>query len=180
MNQRKNEKDSGSPGIRRTVEIGGVSKKELLQQLSTRNVSLNAYAEQLFADERFTTSEVERTLLTVERSVEELGFPEGATLPQVFEQASKLGFAPCPLELAVHLRLRYTDQEDGGSASVPGSNQAPARSITIASEPLSEDDEVPKGFYLRKIEGTLWLRGYRCDAEHVWQGEDRFVFALTP
>ncbi len=179
MTEQTSKKDCGSLGIQRTVEIGSVSKKELLRQLSKQNVSLNAYAEQLFADERFTTSDVRRMLLTAELSVGDLGFPEGTTLPQVFEQASKLGFALCPLELASHLRLQYTEQEDGGSLSVPGSNQAPIGSITVASEPLSENDEMPKGFYLRKIDGTLWLRGYRCDAEHVWQPEDRFVFILT-
>jgi hypothetical protein len=32
------------------------------------------------------------------------------------------------------------------------------------------------GFYLRRIRGVLWLRGYRSPAEHVWEAADRFVF----
>lgn len=172
MNAKK-EHDSVRPGIRRHVRSGGVHKSELIRQLSERQIETNVYAEQLFADERFTTSDVRILLPTIELSVGELGFPEGATLPQVFEKAAELGFQRCPLELAPHLRLQYGEQSDGGSASLPGGNQAPQGS---ASEPLSDDHKFPKGFYLRKIDGMLWLRGYCCDFEHVWQESDRFVF----
>lgn len=178
MNEKESKEHPKVPTARWHVQIGGVSKNELMQQLNEQRISLNAYAEQLFADSRFTTSDIRRMLLAVEVSVADLGFREGATLPQVFRQASKLGLALAPLELAVHLRLQYKDQPDGDSAGKPGSNQAPAGSITIASEPLSEDDEIPKGFYLRNIDGTLWLRGYRCDAEHRWRADDWFVFTF--
>ncbi len=176
MNKRKSEAYSDSPAVWRNMHVGGMSKSELTRRLNELRIAMNAYAEQLFADERFTTSDVRRTLLTAELSVAELGLPDGARLPQIFEKASELGLNLCPLELAPHLRMQYTEQADGGSLSVPGQNQAPEGSITIASEPLTDDHEFPKGFYLRSIEGTLWLRGYRCDFEHVWQAEDRFVF----
>jgi hypothetical protein len=32
--------------------------------------------------------------------------------------------------------------------------------VTIASPALTDDYETPKGFYLLKICGELWLRGY--------------------
>jgi hypothetical protein len=32
------------------------------------------------------------------------------------------------------------------------------------------------GFYLRRIQGVLWLRGYRSALEHIWSADDRFVF----
>jgi hypothetical protein len=46
----------------------------------------------------------------------------------------------------------------------------------VISTELTEDHDVPKGFYLRRIEGALWLRGYRSGPEHVWSPEDRIVF----
>ena len=46
----------------------------------------------------------------------------------------------------------------------------------MIADQLSDDDEVPKGFYLRRIEGVLWLRGYRAGAEHVWSPDDRLLF----
>jgi hypothetical protein len=56
-------------------------------------------------------------------------------------------------------------------------HRAPAGSITIASSPLDDRDETPKGFYLRRVDGTLWLRGYRSSPAHVWDPEDVFVFS---
>ena len=42
--------------------------------------------------------------------------------------------------------------------------------------PLDASEETPRGFYLRNINGTLWLRGYWSDDEHVWAPGDLFVF----
>lgn len=39
-----------------------------------------------------------------------------------------------------------------------------------------EDDDFPKGFYLRRINDALWLRGYRADHLHVWNPYDHFIF----
>jgi len=47
----------------------------------------------------------------------------------------------------------------------------------VASAPLAQDDETPKGFYLRRIEGVLWLRGYRSWPGHIWSPQDMFVFS---
>jgi len=176
VTERKNENNPDGSVIERAVDIGGFSKAELLQKLREKHILLNAYAEALFADERFTTSDVRCTVVIVELSVGDLGFPEGATLLQVFEKAAQLNWTLCPLELAPHLRIQYTEQIDSSSASMPSQNKAPEGSITIASKPLTDNHEFPKGFYLRSIEGKLWLRGYRCDFEHVWQAKDRFVF----
>jgi hypothetical protein len=72
--------------------------------------------------------------------------------------------------------LQYLDQPEGYWDQPVRHHQAPSGSITIASEPLSEDDDFPKGFYLRRIKGVLWLRGYRSGAEHIWEPGDHFLF----
>jgi len=51
--------------------------------------------------------------------------------------------------------------------------------ITIASEPLTQDDDFPKGFYVRRIKGALWLRGYRAGAAHIWEADDHLLFCQT-
>ena len=48
--------------------------------------------------------------------------------------------------------------------------------VVVASPPLDERDETPKGFYLRRIHGVLWLRGYWSWAGHVWSPQDVLVF----
>lgn len=97
-------------------------------------------------------------------------------IAQVFDRAAERGFVLCPLELAAHLRLQFTDQPEGFLGHPPSTNRAPPGALTIAAHPLVADDGVPMGFYLRRIRGVLWLRGYRSPAEHVWSASDRFVF----
>jgi hypothetical protein len=163
------------PTITRIVEVGGLTKSQLIQELKRCSVSMNEYGEILFADERFMTSETKYSLKTVELTVMDLGFPDGATTAQLFKRASELGLELCPLELGPHLRLEYLDQPEGYSGNST-QHQAPSGSITIASEILTEDVDFPKGFYLRKMNGVLWLRGYIADQLHVWKPEDHFIF----
>ena len=78
---------------------------------------------------------------------------------------------------AVFLRLHLTDQRESGNTVLNGTHRAPDGAITVLSEPLSPEDTFPKGLYLRNVSGTLWLRGYVCDADFVWSPSD--VFALS-
>jgi hypothetical protein len=164
------------PFRHRTVEVGGLTKSQLIEKLQKSFIMMNEYGERLFADDRFTTSEIKYTLQTVELTVGDLGFPDGATTAQIFSKAREFGLELCPLELGPYLRLEYLDQTEGFSGDSLQRHQAPSGSITIASEILTEDDEFPKGFYLRKINGVLWLRGYRADHLHVWNPDNHFVF----
>jgi hypothetical protein len=125
------------------------------------------------------TYDTKYRLQTVELTVGDLGFSDGATTTQIFKRASELGLELCPLELGPYLRLEYLDQAEGYSASALQQHQAPSGSITIASEILTKDDDFPKGFYLRRINGMLWLRGYRADHLHVWNPDDHFIFCQT-
>ena len=93
-------------------------------------------------------------------SVAELGFGEGATYGQLIARALESGLAECPLELGPHLRLQFLDQPEGAAGLPATHGRAPPGAITVASSPLDERDETPKGFYLRRIDGVLWLRGY--------------------
>ncbi len=164
------------PIITRTVTIGGLTKSELLQALQRNSISLNESAERLFDSPHFTTSPTRSTISTVELRVCDLGFPAGATSAEIYDRARALGLSLCSVELGPHLRLDYLDQPEGYWDQPVRQHQAPSGSITIASEPLLEDDDFPKGFYLRRILGVLWLRGYRSGPEHIWEPDDHFIF----
>lgn len=167
------------PVVLRTVEVGGFTKLQLIQKMRQYSILMNEYGERLFADDTFTTSDIKYCLQTVELTVGALGFLDGATTAQIFRKASELGLELCPLELGPYLRLEYLDQPEGYSGTPLQRHKAPSGSITIASEILSEDDDFPKGFYLRVINGELWLRGYRADHLHVWDPDDHFIFCQT-
>ncbi len=158
------------------LRIGGVSKDQLLRQLDLKGVQLNSAAQDLFAHDLFTTEATPVNLEVHELAVEDLGLARGGTNQEVVKAAAILGLAPCPLEVAPHLRLQYIGQPEGHIGHPETKNCAPPGSMTVISVPLSDDYETPKGFYLRKISGTLWLRGYRSDNEYIWSAKDRLAF----
>jgi hypothetical protein len=167
---------SGRASIPAAVRVGGVEKSELLQDLRAHGVQLNRAAEMLFQDRRFVPLGQSRVVELATVCVAELGFREGATYDQLIARALESGLVECPLELGPHLRIQFLDQPEGGpAAAAPG--RAPAGSIAVASCPLDQGDETPWGFYLRRIDGVLWLRGYWSWGGHVWSPEDVLVFA---
>jgi len=160
----------------RTLRSGGVAKDELLSRLEAAGVRLNEAGRTLFGDPRFTTSPTASRVDGVETSVAALGLADGATFATIVERAAAHGLSLCPLELGPHLRLELVDQEEGFVGQPASQHRAPPGSITLASAPLAEDDETPKGFYLRRIEGVLWLRGYRSWPGHHWSPQDMLFF----
>ncbi|MFD1848896.1 helicase [Oceanobacillus bengalensis] len=167
------------PVITRTIEVGGLTKSQLIQKMQQQSILMNAYGKRLFSEDKFTTSDTKYTLKIVELAIRDLGFPRGATMPQIYKRANELGLELCPLELGPHLRLAYLDQPEGYSGKPSLRHEAPSGSITIASDIISEDDNFPKGFYLRKMSDVLWLRGYIADHLHIWSPDDYFIFCQT-
>lgn len=172
--------DGHPASIPDTVRVGGRSKSELLQALREHGVELNHAAETLFEDPRFTTLERADDVEIAVYSVSELGFAHGTTYDRLVQRARELGWAECPLETGPHLRLQFLHQPEGAIGLPTTHGRAPPGSITIASPPLDDRDETPKGFYLRRVHGVLWLRGYRSWSGHVWNAEDVLVFSRRP
>ena len=161
------------------VHIGGMDKRELIQALRQQSVQLNQAAEVLFDDPRFTPLPQSKVIEIALVSVSALGFGEGATYQQLTERALKSGLVECPLELGPHLRLQFPDQPEGSAGRPATQHRAPPGSITIASSPIDDCDDTPKGFYLRRIDGVLWLRGYWSWPGHIWSPEDVLVFSRS-
>jgi hypothetical protein len=159
------------------VRVGGQSRAAIIDALQNADVHLNVHAETLLAHPVFDDS-TEQTLHIVERTVEQLGFEQGAVQSQVFAVARDQGLELCPLVTGPYLRLAMMDQADAPD-SVLSQGRGPSGAVHIASELVSEDPEYPKGFYLRVVEGQAWLRGYRCDDEYVWAPGQRLAF-LSP
>ncbi|WP_331240286.1 hypothetical protein [Lacticaseibacillus paracasei] len=158
-----------------SINVDGHTKKELRQALNRANVQLNPHGESLFDDPRFTVSPQAHPETVVFVTVADLGFPNGANLPTIFQKAESIGWQLCPLELAVYLRLQWQGQEKSTN-NILHKHEAPQGAVTVASPVIDPDPNHPKGFYLRNIDGQLWLRGYICDDEYVFYPEDRFAF----
>jgi hypothetical protein len=162
------------------ILYGGMNSRQLLEALKANHIQLNASAIALFEHPDFVTSTHQSQLEVVQVSVADLGFVNRATTRDIYAKAYTHGLALCPIEFAAYYRLGYLEQPEGSIGFAATQHCAPPGSVTIASQAISADDTVPKGFYLRCIEGSLWLRGYSCDAAHVWSPQDVFAFAVTP
>jgi hypothetical protein len=111
----------------------------------------------------------------VERTVEDLGFEHGAVQSRIYAAARDHSLELYPLATGPYLRVAMMGQANT-SDSVLSAGRAPAGPIHVASEPVSDFVEYPKGFYLRVVERKTWLRAYRCDDAHVWAPDQRFAF----
>ena len=159
----------------RTFLVGGLSHGELLARFTETGVLLNTHAEALLAEALGEGASEAEAVSVVERSVRELGLPEGGTLPEIYDRAESEGLRLCPSATAAYMRLVTTDQASAPDI-VLSSGRAPTGSLTVATPRLRKDDDFPAGLYLRVIDGQSWLRGYTCDDQHVWAADDRFVF----
>ncbi|WP_028281100.1 hypothetical protein [Arthrobacter sp. H5] len=158
------------------VRVGGQSRTEVVQALRDVSVQLNARAETLLTHPAFDAPR-DQTLRIVERTAEQLGLEKGAVQSQVFATARTQGLELCPLVTGPYLRLALMDQANAPD-SVLSAGRGPTGAIHIASEPVSEDVDYPKGFYIRVVDGQAWLRGYRCDDTYVWAPKQRLAFLL--
>ncbi|MBL7543938.1 MAG: hypothetical protein JNL11_08985 [Bdellovibrionaceae bacterium] len=149
--------------IFKEITVGGLEKDQLIQRLSEAGIQFNKYALALFAYPQFSPSlEIEKVKL-VKVSLAELGLKGSCTIEEFSTITSLLGLKLCPLYLAAFLRLEYLNQPEGPY-------------LTVASQKPNEDENFPSGFYLRKFESVLWLRGYRADGFADWPGSNEFVF----
>jgi NADH dehydrogenase [ubiquinone] 1 alpha subcomplex assembly factor 1 len=96
-----------------------MSKAELLSALERKGIQLNRIALDLFAHAGFRTSPECSTLEITHISVAELGYEHGAMLGQIFERAANHGLELCPLELAAHLRIAFTNMSSVDNEVMP-------------------------------------------------------------
>lgn len=158
------------------LRVGGKERAALQQELDAHGVGLNDSARALLAEPVFEARPAE-VITVARRTVGSLGLPAGGPLSAVLAAVEEQGLLLCPPDTGPYLRLVLTDQAPSQDRTLQV-GQAPEGSLTIASAPVSPDDEFPKGFYLRVVEGVRWLRGYRCDDLHQWAAEDAFVVRL--
>lgn len=156
------------------LRVGELSRSELLTALKESEVLLNASANVLLNSAAFDRQKLE-SFHVLQLTVGQLGFDDGATLPSIFAKAQEAGLSLCPSITGPYLRLAMTSQAPAPD-SVMSNGSAPSGSITIASAPLRDDDDFPKGFYLRAVNDVLWLRGFLATERHIWSRNDCFAF----
>ncbi len=145
------------------VETGGKSKNELKTELKSRDIKISGWTDHLLESEKFVISKNKEKINLVSLTVNDLGFPNGATIEGIFERAKELGLGLCPPEVGPLLRLAYLGD----------------RWLLIGMEPIFDRDGDPNVFTLNRYEGELWLYARGARAGHGWHSDRRFVFRLA-
>jgi hypothetical protein len=147
----------------REIVTGGLTREQLLDRLAENKVRFNGYAERLFRHPAFSPGETRERAELVTLTLPDLGLPNPCSFPAIAGKGSALGLRLCPLPLGAFLRLAYLDQPEGPY-------------LTVASPAPESDEDYPKGFYLRRYDGAVWLRGYRASGACEWPAGGAFVF----
>ena len=145
-----------------TLTLGTRPIADLVASLRHSSVRFNAYAEALLAAGRVQVAPVPRQVTVVVHTVGEIGWASGAPLDTVLRDVTGRSLAPCPLEVALLLRLAWRDE-------------VVSPRITVASN-RTADEAQPRGFYLRDDPEGCWLRAYVASDDWVLAPEERLAF----
>jgi hypothetical protein len=153
--------------IFKEISIGGLTKEQLISQLTEKGVQFNKYANVLFEHPNFIPSDKPERVTLVTVKLQDLQLSNPCSFEQIVSKALNLGLKLCPLYLGAFLRLSYLDQPEGPYLTIASFEPEPKHEI---------DENYPNGFYLRNFESSLWLRGYRATGEPEWPLDNEFIF----
>ncbi len=157
------------------IKIDCFSKEQIKEKLKQYGIRINHYAEEYFSHSNFSLEFMDNKLVVI-ASLKEIGFENGATLPELFNILPQTGLKPCSVETGLLLRLVWKNQPESQNNILSGTHEVPNKSVTVLSEFLEQNNSFPKGLYLRNVDVVLWLRGYICDLEYVFPGDALFAF----
>ena len=144
------------------VTIGGQSKEELIEEVKAKFI-VPSSAESILKSPDFTVSKQKENLTLIHLKVQDLGFPIGAMVKEIFAKAEKLGLELCPAETGPQLRKQYLDQPLD-------------EWFLIGMKPITDSVGNPDVFNLDRNEDGLWLRSYWTDPDGWWCSDFEFVF----
>ena len=153
-------------------------KIQIWHKLEMHSILINHYAEVFFTHPAFLTENTSEMTVAI-ASLREIGLENGATLNEIFRHIEKSDFKPCQPNTGLFLRFAWENQPESQNAILSGIHCSPEQAVVVFSEPIETDDAFPKGLYLRNVDGRLWLRGYVCDSEYRFSGNDLFAFEKT-
>jgi len=85
------------------------SPEKVEKELVNKNMYLSDWGKDILYKTKFSQEKKEYNL--VRFTVEQLGFPNGATTEQIYQRAQDLGLELCPAEVGPHLRLQASDKD---------------------------------------------------------------------
>ena len=128
------------------------------EALDSRNIYLTDWSRDILKKTEFSQERQKYELARF--TVEQLGFPNGATTQEIYDKAKKLGIGLCPAEVGPHLRLKY-----------PGGEW-----MLIAMKQITDRSGDPDVFDLGSLGVRLELSSSGARPGRRWGGGSEFVF----
>jgi hypothetical protein len=143
-----------------SIEIGGKTKEQLQAELKEKEVYISQWGQELLDSKDFETASEPEHADLVRLTVEDLGFPLGATTDEIYAKAAELGLELCPAEVGPQLRLAYTGNDW----------------MYIGMKQITDRGGYPFVFFLREDGGELELFASHARADEPWDSVVQFVF----
>ncbi|MBI2012908.1 MAG: hypothetical protein HYS88_00430 [Candidatus Colwellbacteria bacterium] len=149
----------------RTITLGAFFKdvNSIKKALEKNGFQVSDWAADLMSQAAFRLATESIDVDLVRLTVAELGFPEGATLQEIYARGKELGLNLCPAEVGPALRYQYPDQPKG-------------EWLTIAMEPIAGSDGRPLVLYVDHGRDARWLDAHWSSPGSFWRSENQFVF----
>jgi hypothetical protein len=149
---------------RETIEIGGKTAEELIQELEESNMNISQRTESMLLNkEEFIHTENREEITLIRLTVRDLGFNTSATTDQIERRAKELGLELCPPDTGPNYRLQYKDQ--------------PLNEwVRVGMKPIHDSVDDPDVFDLGRIDDGLWLNGSWANPDDEGDPDDQFVF----
>jgi hypothetical protein len=147
--------------IWKTIELSTKTPEQYTKELTNKGNQINIYAQQILNKIEPLKSPEQINLVVF--SVEQLGFPNGATFEEIYDKARSMGLELCPPQVGPELRLSYTDQPNN-------------ECLLIAMDPIDDADGDPRRFVVSRNDSEPWLHDGSGDLGRRWNGSSRFVF----
>lgn len=150
----------------KTIKLGTElkTKDDFLKAIESQGGQTSYWAKQIMSKPEFSASEEEFNENLVILSVKALGFPDSATVKEIFERAKELGLELCPPETGPQLRLQYPEQSVG-------------EWCLIGMNPITGSGGNPKLFDVRRGDDEPWLNASNGRPDRRFNGGDYFAFA---
>jgi len=146
--------------LRKSIELTTKTKEEYTENLLKKGYKIYSYAQDIL--NKLEPIKQKENIDLISFSVAQLGFPNGATLQQIYDKALEFDLELCPPQVGPELRLDYEDQ--------------PNNYLIIAMDPISDRDGYPTLFSVGRYDSGSWLDCNGGRLSDLWSSDYHFVF----
>lgn len=149
----------------KTIQLGTRLKfaEDFYQALHKDGCRISVCATDILGKPSFSVASQATEVDLIKVTVSELGFPNGASVHDIYETALKRGLVRCPAEVGPQLRLQYLDQ--------PMDDW-----ILVGMEPITGSDGGLEVFLVARGGNGRWLDRSSGRPGNIWPGGIQWVF----